>query len=292
MRSASRPTRCSLRCSRTVWRRRPRAPSGSGSAHWRLARSWVPGRFCPSDVEWPATFELVKPRPGVLFLRGARLRRPAAAVVGSRQADAYGLDLARAIGFELAARGQRRDLRRRPGHRRRGPRGSARRGGRRPPPWRCSAAGSTSATHRSTARCSTRSPRGARCSASSRPGPSRCPSNFHAETASSRRCPTRWWSCARPPASGSLARRARPRSWAFLCWRCPGQPAIRCREGTNQLLRHGALLCEGTADVLAAVRARKPAPAALLEQLSLPELPAVTGAAPAPPVRPARSRGG
>ncbi len=59
----------------------------------------------PGDAGWPAAFDEVSPSPAVIFVLGALPRVPFASVVGARRADAYGLDFARALGSELAAAG-------------------------------------------------------------------------------------------------------------------------------------------------------------------------------------------
>ncbi|MHB8418501.1 MAG: DNA-processing protein DprA [Myxococcales bacterium] len=59
----------------------------------------------PGDPDWPAAFERVAPRPKQIYVQGSLPRHPAVAVVGSRRADAYGLELARTLGAELARAG-------------------------------------------------------------------------------------------------------------------------------------------------------------------------------------------
>ncbi len=61
----------------------------------------------PSDAEFPASLLQIPDPPPVLFASGdlSLLRRPAAAVVGSRDHSAYGAEMARWIGWEASAAG-------------------------------------------------------------------------------------------------------------------------------------------------------------------------------------------
>ncbi len=220
----------------------------------------------PGDPEWPAAFEIVRPRPGAVFVRGAALRRPAVAVVGSRRTDAYGLDFARALGVELAAAGtcvvSGGAL---------GVDGAAHAG---------ALAGAGVASTVAVLGC----------------GLDVCyPAQHHDlfEEIASRGTllselppgsePMDWNFPRRNRLIAALADavvvvRAAARSGSLVTAReavklgvpllaVPGPAGDPLSKGTNQLLRQGALLCEGTADVLAAVKAGKPAP------ISLPTLP-------------------
>ncbi len=55
--------------------------------------------------DYPMALRDLSLPPPVLYLRGRLPARPAVAIVGSRQADAYGLEVAALFGRELAARG-------------------------------------------------------------------------------------------------------------------------------------------------------------------------------------------
>jgi len=59
----------------------------------------------PGDAAWPAAFDRVQPRPERLYVVGELPGKPAVALVGSRKADAYGLELARSLGAALARAG-------------------------------------------------------------------------------------------------------------------------------------------------------------------------------------------
>ncbi|MEW5855626.1 MAG: DNA-processing protein DprA [Myxococcota bacterium] len=63
----------------------------------------------PDDPGYPAAFQGEPWAPGLLFISGGRLaealKRPCVAVVGSREASPYGLDVARRLGKELGKAG-------------------------------------------------------------------------------------------------------------------------------------------------------------------------------------------
>jgi DNA processing protein len=235
----------------------------------------------PGDPEWPALFDVVQPRPGAIFLRGAALRRPAAAVVGSRQTDAYGLDLARAFGVELAAAGT-----------------SVISGG---------ALGVDGAAHagalavEGTAStvavlgcgldvCYPSQHRALLDEVASRgtllseypPGTEALPFHFPRRNRLIAALSDAVVVVRAAARSGSLVTAREAAKLGVPLLAVPGPAGDPLSKGTNQLLRHGALLCEGTADILAAVRAGRSAPATLAAQLNLPEMPV-------PPREPARS---
>jgi DNA processing protein len=223
----------------------------------------------PGDAEWPALFDTVEPRPGAVFVRGAALRRPAAAVVGSRQTDAYGLDFARALGVELAAAGTSvisgGAL---------GVDGAAHAGA-------LAVAGDASTVAVLGCGLDVRYPTkhrelfdeiASRGTLLSEFPPGTEPLDWHfprrnrliaalSDAVVVVRAATK---------SGSLITAREAAKLGIPLLAVPGPAGDPLSRGTNQLLRHGALLCEGTADVLAAVRAGKPTP---IRQLSLPEAP-------------------
>lgn len=62
----------------------------------------------PGDASWPAALHADPEPPGVLFVAGEPAvlgRRPAVAVVGTRDCSRYGWDVAHELGFELARAG-------------------------------------------------------------------------------------------------------------------------------------------------------------------------------------------
>ena len=151
------------------------------------------------DTRYPAALAAIHDPPPVLWTKGRAesLRGPMVAIVGSRAASPYALEVARRLGADLARRtrhgGQRHGARRgfggAPGRARRG-----RRHGRRVRVRR---------RRHLSARARRGSPRAsasaARCSASSRRARRRCPPIFRSATASSAGC--------RSPSSSSRRRR-------------------------------------------------------------------------------------
>jgi DNA processing protein len=68
----------------------------------RALGAWV---LLPHHAGWPSGMEWVVQRPGALFGIGALPTGPAAAVVGSRMVDLYGREFARSLGSDLAGAG-------------------------------------------------------------------------------------------------------------------------------------------------------------------------------------------
>ena len=57
------------------------------------------------ELGWPEAFDRVPSPPMAVFAVGRPFPWPAAAIVGARRADAYGLERSRRLGGELASRG-------------------------------------------------------------------------------------------------------------------------------------------------------------------------------------------
>ncbi len=84
-------------------------PDWVGGANRELERLHHVGGtvLLPSDPEWPAGLRQVDDPPRALWIRGApsAVAAPCVAIVGSRRASAYGLDVAGRFGADLAQSG-------------------------------------------------------------------------------------------------------------------------------------------------------------------------------------------
>lgn len=95
-----------------AWENHPSKISRCGGAvdwagEYEKARSLGVRLLTPADAAYPETLRATRGRPLALYVKGdaAALAKPAVAIVGTRRATAYGLDQAYRFGHDLAAAG-------------------------------------------------------------------------------------------------------------------------------------------------------------------------------------------
>ena len=202
-----------------------------------------------SDAAYPPALTAIIDPPPVLWTRGSRaaLERPAVAIVGSRAASPYALEVAEQLAADLAARGLAivSGLAR-------GVDSAAHRGA-------LSAGGSTIAVlgcgadivypkeHAALARAI--EPDGLIISELV-PGTRPLPQFFRSATGSSAGCHAPSSSSRRGSGADRSSRRGARSSRGATCWRCPGNVLSGRNRGGHALLRDGAKIVECADDIL------------------------------------------